>query len=207
MSHTGVNCAVFTDFYCRWTYAAFDVAKFKANYEFQFHSERLDESTVRLANGSKAVCCFVNDDLSANVLKALHSFDIEMIALRCAGFDRVSIDHAKGYNMTVARVPAYSPYAIAEHAISLLLSLNRKIHRAYQRTRDANFDLHGLIGFDMHGKTAGVIGTGKIGRCLVSILLGFGCKVLCYDIKPSDKLKGRESVSFISLWMLVTNEQ
>eukprot|EP00012_Vannella_robusta_P010925 CAMPEP_0206209404 /NCGR_PEP_ID=MMETSP0166-20121206/16890_1 /ASSEMBLY_ACC=CAM_ASM_000260 /TAXON_ID=95228 /ORGANISM="Vannella robusta, Strain DIVA3 518/3/11/1/6" /LENGTH=184 /DNA_ID=CAMNT_0053630797 /DNA_START=45 /DNA_END=599 /DNA_ORIENTATION=- len=91
-----------------WTYAAFDVAKFKENYEFKFHSERLDESTVRLANGSEVVCCFVNDDLSANVLRALNSFDIEMIALRCAGFDRVSVDHAKVYDMTVARVPAYS---------------------------------------------------------------------------------------------------
>lgn len=129
-------------------------------------------------------------------MRALNSFGIEMIALRCAGFDKVSIDHVKVYKMTVARVPAYSPYAVAEHAIALLLSLNRRLHRAYQRTRDANFDLTGLIGFDLYGKTAGIIGTGKIGRCLISILLGFGCKVLCYDIFQSDELKELNSKLF-----------
>ena len=122
-----------------------------------------------------------------------------MISLRCAGFDKVDINTAKQYNMTISRVPAYSPYSVAEHAITLLLSLNRKIHRAYQRTRDTNFDLRGLMGFDLHGKTAGIIGTGKIGRCLVDILLGFGCKVLCYDVYPSEELKQKSNVFYVEL--------
>jgi len=137
--------------------------------------------------------------LGESVLSVLHNAGVKMIALRCAGFDKVSIDHVKVYQMTVARVPAYSPYAVAEHAIALLLALNRRIHRAYQRTRDANFDLRGLIGFDLYGKTAGVIGTGKIGRCLIDILLGFGCEVICFDIYKAQELLDNPKVTYVEL--------
>jgi hypothetical protein len=144
-----------------WTYAAFDKEVFQKEFDFQFFKQRLDEDTARLASGCQVICAFVNDNLGEGVLRVLNSLGVEMIAMRCAGFDRVAVEHAKVYKMTIARVPAYSPYAVAEHAIALLLSLNRRIHRAYQRTRDANFDLRGLIGFDLYGKTAGVVGTGK----------------------------------------------
>jgi len=188
-----------------WTYCAFDQPDYQNEFEFIFFKERLDENTARFANGCDIVCAFVNDILNQSVLRILNSFGIQMISLRCAGFDKVDIDAAKVYNITVSRVPAYSPYAVAEHAITLLLALNRKIHRAYQRTRETNFDLRGLIGFDLHGKTAGVIGTGKIGRCLIDILIGFGCKVLCYDLYPSEELKQNPKVTYVELDELYSN--
>ncbi len=145
--------------------------------------------TAQLAEGADAVCVFVNDDLSAPVLKKLCELGIKIIALRCAGFNNVDIYTAKEKNMIVLRVPAYSPEAVAEHSIALMMTLNRRIHKAYQRTRDANFSLEGLVGFNLFGKIVGVIGTGKIGLALIKILKGFGCHVLAYDPYPSEYAK------------------
>lgn len=127
------------------------------------------------------MCPFVNDDLSAEVLTSLAEHGVKMVAMRCAGFDRVDLDAAKALGIQVVRVPAYSPESVAEHAVGLMMSLNRRFHKAYQRTRDANFSLEGLVGFNFHGKTAGVIGTGKIGIATMRILKGLGMNILCFD--------------------------
>jgi D-lactate dehydrogenase len=155
------------------------------NYKFEIKYFRFNitpENTV-LAEGADVVCAFVNDMISEEVIERLHDFGVKLIALRCAGFNNVDLKAALG-KIAVARVPAYSPNAIAEHTVALMLSLNRKIHRAYWRTRDSNFSLVGLIGFDMYKKYAGVVGTGKIGRVLVQILSGFGMKVIASDPYP-----------------------
>ncbi|OAN13679.1 lactate dehydrogenase [Photobacterium jeanii] len=149
--------------------------------ELSYFDFRLTEQTARMAQGFDAVCAFVNDDLSAPVLQQLAESGIRLIAMRCAGFDKVDLDTARELNMQVVRVPAYSPEAIAEHTIGLMLSLNRRIHRAYQRTRDANFSLEGLTGFNFHGKTVGVVGTGRIGIATMRILKGLGMNILAYD--------------------------
>ena len=141
--------------------------------------------TTPLAQGAQAVCIFVNDRGDRPTLERLHELGIRHIALRCAGFNGVDLKAATELGLTVTRVPAYSPYAVAEHAVALLLALNRKIPRANNRVRDLNFSLHGLVGFDLHGKTAGIVGTGKIGRVAAQILLGFGMKVLAYDPFPA----------------------
>jgi D-lactate dehydrogenase len=133
------------------------------------------------------VCIFVNDDGSRDVLEELAALGVEILALRCAGFNNVDLDAAKELGIKVVRVPAYSPEAVAEHAVGMMMCLNRRIHRAYQRTRDANFSLEGLIGFNMHNRTAGVIGTGKIGVATMRILKGFGMKLLAYDPFPSEQ--------------------
>ncbi|GHA60430.1 2-hydroxyacid dehydrogenase [Photobacterium aphoticum] len=151
------------------------------HHQLDFFDFRLTEQTARMAHGYDAVCAFVNDDLSRPVLESLAASGIKLIAMRCAGFDKVDLDAAKDLNIQVVRVPAYSPEAIAEHTLGLMLSLNRRIHRAYQRTRDANFSLEGLTGFNFHGKTVGVIGTGKIGIATIRILKGLGMNVLAYD--------------------------
>lgn len=153
--------------------------------KFTYFDTQLNINTCQLAQGFDAVCAFVNDDLSAPVIEKLAENGIKMIAMRCAGFNNVDLDVAEKSGLTVARVPAYSPEAVAEHSIALMMTLNRRIHKAYQRTRDANFSLHGLVGFNMHGKTVGIIGTGKIGIATISILKGFGCKILAYDPYPS----------------------
>ncbi len=150
---------------------------------FKFFETKLDIETVNLAYGCRAVVVFVNDDVSASVIDRLCEFGVELIALRCAGFNNVDIKHADG-KIKVVRVPAYSPYAVAEHAIALLLTSIRRIHKAYNRTREFNFSLSGLVGFDLHGKTVGVIGTGKIGRVFCDICRGFGMKVIAYDPYP-----------------------
>lgn len=144
---------------------------------------RLEEQTVTLAIGCQAVCAFVNDELDATVVNALDSLGIRLVAMRCAGYNNVDLNAALG-KMHVVRVPAYSPYAVAEFAVALLLSLNRKTHKAYFRTRDGNFTLNGLCGFDLHGKTAGIVGTGKIGKVLAGILKGFGMEILVHDPFP-----------------------
>ena len=154
-----------------WTLEAFNREEFSEKFKFLFFKERLDENTVKLASGCNVVCCFVNDTLDGKILRALNDYGISMVALRCAGFDKVDVEIAKAYDFTIARVPAYSPYAVAEHAITLVMALNRRIHRAYQRTRDGNFDLSGLIGFDLHGKTVGVIGTGMLNFLSLSYYL------------------------------------
>jgi D-lactate dehydrogenase len=149
--------------------------------KFKYFDTQLNEHTAQLAHGYDAVCAFVNDDLSKAVLIKLAELGVKTVAMRCAGFNNVDIYAAKELNMKVVRVPAYSPEAVAEHSIALMMTLNRRIHKAYLRTRDANFSLEGLVGFNMFGKTVGVIGTGKIGVATMAILKGFGCKILAYD--------------------------
>lgn len=154
-------------------------------FELEFFDFLLSAKTAKVAQGCEAVCIFVNDDASREVLTELAALGVKIIALRCAGFNNVDLVAAKELGLQVVRVPAYSPEAIAEHAVGLMMSLNRRIHRAYQRTRDANFSLEGLIGFNMHNRTAGVIGTGKIGVATMRILKGFGMKLLAYDPYPN----------------------
>jgi D-lactate dehydrogenase len=159
-------------------------------HDIHYLEPRLAAETAPLAAGARAVCVFVNDDLSAPVLRALHAGGTRVVLLRCAGFNNVDLKEAARLGMAVARVPAYSPHAVAEFTIGLLLSLVRGIHRAYQRTRDGNFALEGLLGFDLHGRTAGVIGTGKIGALVARALAaGFGCRVLAYDISRDPELE------------------
>ncbi|MFC7475914.1 2-hydroxyacid dehydrogenase [Dankookia sp. GCM10030260] len=160
-----------------------------AGHDLVFLEPRLTIDTAVLAQGAAAVCPFVNDDLSAPVLEALAAGGTRLVALRCAGFNNVDLKAAARLGIAVARVPAYSPHAVAEFTIGLLLSLVRGIHRAYQRTRDGNFALDGLLGFDLHGRTVGVIGTGKIGALVArSLALGFGCRVLAQDLFPDPAL-------------------
>ncbi len=155
------------------------------NHELVFFEPRLTPTTTILATGFPAVCLFVNDQGDGTVLKALAENGTRLIALRCAGYNQIDLQTAKELGITVVRVPAYSPYAVAEHAIGLILTLNRKLHRAYQRVREDNFSLEGLLGFDLYGKTVGIIGTGKIGAIVANILHGFGCKLLAYDLYPN----------------------
>lgn len=152
-----------------------------AGHDLTFLEARLREPTVRLAEGFDAVCAFVNDDLSEPVLEGLAKTGIRHIALRSAGFNHVDLNAAGRLGFTVARVPAYSPHAVAEHTVALVLALNRQIHRAYNRVREGNFALDGLMGFDLNGRTVGVIGTGKIGERVAVIMAGFGCRILAYD--------------------------
>jgi len=154
-------------------------------YELEFFDFLLTERTAKTATGCDGVCIFVNDDGSRPVLEELKKHGVKFIALRCAGFNNVDLDAAKELGLKVVRVPAYSPEAVAEHAVGMMMALNRRIHRAYQRTRDANFSLEGLTGFTMYGKTAGVIGTGKIGVAALRILKGFGMRLLAFDPYPS----------------------
>src|SRR6187551_2396582 len=151
-------------------------------HEIIYFEARLNNQTVNLAVGCTAVCVFVNDKLSRNVIIELKKAGVRLIALRCAGFNNVDLNAAKENGMVVVRVPAYSPYAVAEHALALILTLNRKTHKAYNRVREGNFSLERLLGFDLHGKTVGVIGTGKIGQCFARIIQGMGCKVVAFDL-------------------------
>ncbi len=154
-------------------------------HDLTYFEPRLLEETAALATGFPAVCAFVNDRLDAPVLRALREHGTELIALRSAGFNHVDLEAADSLGLTVARVPAYSPHAVAEHALALVLSLNRKIHRAYNRVRDGNFSIEGMLGFDLHGKTIGVVGTGRIGVLFAELLRGFGCTVLAFDPYPN----------------------
>jgi D-lactate dehydrogenase len=155
----------------------------KFGFEIKYFKYHLSAESVMLSQGYNVVCAFVNDIISADVVEKLYSNGVELIALRSAGYNNVDFKAAMN-KIHVVRVPAYSPHAIAEHAVALMLSLNRKIHRAYYRTRDANFSLQGLLGFDFNGKTAGIVGTGKIGKVLIKILKGFDMEVLAYDLFP-----------------------
>ena len=166
--------------------------------EFKFFETRLTPDSVELAKGSDAVCVFVNDEVSEPVIDRLYELGVKAVALRCAGYNNVNVKHCFG-KLHVFHVPAYSPYAVAEHAMALLLTSIRRIHKAYIRTRDFNFSLNNLTGFDLHGKTVGVIGTGKIGRIFISICRGFGMKVLAYDKFPSPEYDGAEDVTYVSL--------
>lgn len=153
--------------------------------QFKFFETKLNEDTAALAAGCKAVCVFVNDDVNAAVIDKLHALGVRLVALRSAGYNNVDVRHAFG-RLHVVHVPAYSPYAVAEHAMALLLTSIRRIHKAYNRTREFNFSLNGLAGFDLHGKTVGVIGAGKIGRIFIDICKGFGMRVLVFDRFPRD---------------------
>lgn len=166
-------------------------------------SAALDKDTASAAEGYKVVCIFVNDTCDAAVIAALASQGVEMIALRCAGFNNVDLDACQQHGIHVVRVPAYSPYAVAEHTVALMLMLNRKLHQAYQRNRAGYFVLEGLTGFDMRGKTVGVIGTGKIGQCTIDILRGFGCHVLAFDKFPNEELAARDDVRYVELDQLL----
>ncbi|SCL28436.1 D-lactate dehydrogenase [Micromonospora nigra] len=156
-------------------------------HDLTFLEPRLSPQTASLAAGAEAVCAFVNDDLGAPVLAELARSGVRVVALRSAGFNHVDVAEARRLGLAVVRVPEYSPYAVAEHTVGLILALNRKIHRAYNRVREHNFALTGLLGFDLHGRTVGVVGTGKIGVCVARILAGFGCRVLASDPYPSDE--------------------
>ena len=170
--------------------ASFAEANADSAHTFVPVEARLTPASAALAAGSDAVCAFVNDDLGAETIAALAKAGVRLIALRCAGFNHVDLAAAAAHGIAVARVPAYSPHAVAEHAMALILTLNRKIHRAYNRVREGNFALDGLLGFDLHGKTAGVVGTGKIGAIVVRILAGFGCRLLASDPAPQRSRTG-----------------
>jgi D-lactate dehydrogenase len=164
--------------------------------DWKFMEYRLTAETAAVAKGAKTVCVFVNDRADRAALEALASFGVKHIALRCAGFNSVDLAAAKELGLAVTRVPAYSPYAVAEHAVALLLALNRKIPRASSRVHDLNFSLNGLVGFDLHGKTAGILGTGKIGRVAAEILRGFGMRVLAFDVFPSPDWAKQHGVEY-----------
>jgi D-lactate dehydrogenase len=164
---------------------AMDAANAGQRHHFDYLEAKLEARTVALADGHDAVCAFVNDRLDAQVLRGLHSLGVRLIVLRCAGFNQVDLQAAARLGIAVGRVPEYSPYAVAEHTAALLLTLNRKLHRAHARVREGNFALDGLLGFDLHGRTVGVVGTGKIGECFSRIMAGFGCTLLAHDPKPN----------------------
>ena len=170
----------------------------KYGIKFKFFETKLNADTAELANGSDGVCAFVNDTVDREVIDILHGMGVSVLALRCAGFNNVDMKYAYG-KLHVLRVPAYSPYAVAEHTMALLLTSIRRIHKAYIRSRDFNFSLSGLTGFDLHGKTVGVIGTGRIGRVFIDICRGFGMKVLAYDKFPAKDLLSDNSVRYVEL--------
>lgn len=167
---------------------AFEKYGREKNIAFKYYEAKLNLDTVGLAEGYDAVCVFVSDTVDKAVIDRLHAMGVRAIALRCAGFNNVDIEHARG-KIRILRVPAYSPYAVAEHTMALLLTSVRRIHKAYIRSRDFNFSLSGLTGFDLHGKTVGVIGTGRIGRVFIDICRGFGMRILAYDRFPAKELE------------------
>jgi len=171
---------------------------------FKFFETKLNEDTVELAQGYDGACVFVNDTVNANVIDRLCEMGVNILALRCAGFNNVDMEYAFG-KIHVLRVPAYSPYAVAEHTMAMLLTSIRRIHKAYIRTRDFNFSLSGLTGFDLHGKTVGVIGTGRIGRVFIAICRGFGMKVLAYDKFPAEGLDNGDTIRYVTLDELFAN--
>jgi D-lactate dehydrogenase len=172
------------------------------DHELHFLEARLGLSTVLLAAGADAVCLFVNDDASTPVVEALAELGVTLLVLRSAGFNHVDLEAAQRCGIEVVRVPGYSPHAVAEHCVGLILALNRHIHRAYNRVRDGNFSLQGLLGFDLHGSTVGVVGTGQIGVCFAHIMLGFGCRVVAYDPYPNAELvaAGVQYVALDEMW-------
>lgn len=175
----------------------FDRANVKFGHELTYFDVKLSEESARLAFGYDVVCPFVNGRLNSNVLEILKSAGVKLIALRSVGFNHVDLEAAQRLGLPVVRVPSYSPHAVAEHAVALMLALNRKICRAYSRVHEGNFSLEGLVGFDLFGKTVGVLGTGQIGSVLAKIMNGFGCKVLAYDTNPKPGLEGIEYVKDI----------
>lgn len=178
--------------------SSFNDANKDETFKVKFFETKLSEDTVNLAKGYDVVCIFVNDGVNSAVIDALHSYGVKLIALRCAGYNNVDIKYAYG-KIHIVRVPAYSPYAVAEHAMALLLTSVRRIHKAYNRTREFNFSLSGMTGFDLHGKTVGIVGTGKIGRVFADICKGFGMNVLAYDKFPNEAF-GFNYVPLSEIW-------
>ncbi|NJO40893.1 MAG: 2-hydroxyacid dehydrogenase [Cyanobacteria bacterium CRU_2_1] len=174
-------------------------ASAKANHELVYFDTRLEPKTASLAEGCPAICVFVNDDVGTETLKVLAAQGTRLIALRCTGFNNVDLKTAAELGMTVVRVTVYSPYSVAEHVVGLILMLNRRLYRAYNRVRDDNFALHGLMGFDLHGRTVGILGTGKIGMILAGIMHGFGCQLLGYDAYPNANFETIGNARYVSL--------
>ena len=172
------------------------------DHQFTFLETRLAADTASLADGFPVVCAFVNDRLDGDVIESLASAGVKLIALRCSGYNNVDLAAAARHGIVVVRVPAYSPHAVAEHTLALLLALNRRIHRAYNRVREGNFGIDGLLGFDLHGKTAGVVGTGRIGAIVCRLLRGLGCRVVAYDVhqNPDCEKIGVEYINLIDLF-------
>jgi D-lactate dehydrogenase len=181
---------------------AFTLANTAHGHQITFFEPRLTAATAGLADGFAAVCAFVNDQLDSEVITTLAAGGTRVIALRSAGYNHVDLVAARVAGMRVVRVPAYSPYAVAEHTVGLILTLNRKIHRAYARVREGNFALEGLLGFDLHGRTVGIVGTGKIGQIVAQIMHGFGCQLLAYDPFPNAACEafGVRYVDLPELW-------
>ena len=177
---------------------AFDFYANENGITIKYYETKLNEDTVYLSAGYDAVCVFVNDDVNSAVIDALYNLNVKVLALRCAGFNNIDMKYAFG-KLHVLRVPAYSPYAVAEHAMAMLLTSIRRIHKAYIRTKDFNFSLSKLTGFDLHGKTIGVIGTGRIGRVFIDICKGFGMKILAYDKYPDASIADGEIVRYVTL--------
>ncbi|MBQ8391424.1 MAG: 2-hydroxyacid dehydrogenase [Clostridia bacterium] len=183
---------------------SFQAASSGKDITIKYFETKLNEDTVGLAKGFDAVCVFVNDTVNKEVIDRLCELGVGVVALRCAGFNNVDMKYAFG-KVHVLRVPAYSPYAVAEHAMAMLLTSIRRIHKAYIRTKDFNFSLSGMTGFDLYGKTVGIIGTGKIGRVFIDICRGFGMKVLAYDKFPADGLADGENIKYVSTDELFAN--
>lgn len=187
--------------------------KLGGDFKFKFYESKLTPDSAELAKGCKSVVAFVNDDIGKDTIDKLCEVGVKLLAMRCSGFNNIDLKHAQG-KIDIVRVPTYSPYAVAEHAMAMLLTLNRKIHKAYNRTREFNFSLNGLTGFDLYGKTAGIIGTGQIGCIFMDICKGFGMNVVAYDLYPKkdsdinyvtlDELLGQSSI--ISLHCPLTTE-
>lgn len=178
---------------------SFNEANERFGFDIRYYKGQLNMNNLVLTQGVEAVCIFVNDMADAQIIEGMAKNGVKLLALRMAGFNNVDLQAAQEYGIKVVRVPAYSPYAVAEYAVALMLALDRKIHRAYWRTRDGNFSLHGLMGFDMHGKTVGIIGTGKIAKILIHILNGFGMKILAYDVYPDFKFAAENKVTYTTL--------
>jgi D-lactate dehydrogenase len=174
-----------------YTRVYFDRINARWHHQLTYFEPRLESDTAGLASGFPAICVFVNDRLDADVLARLHAGGTRVVALRCAGYNNVDLPAAESLGMSVVRVPAYSPHSVAEHTIALVLALNRRVHRAFNRVREGNFALDGLIGFELRSRTVGVVGTGRIGAAVVDILAGFGCRILAYDVQPSEPVAGR----------------
>ncbi len=185
----------------------FELANQKFNHELNFFNFRLTDETVKMATSFPCVCCFVNDKLTKHNIERLYDGGTRLIALRSAGYNHVDLATAEGLAIKVVRVPGYSPHAIAEHAVALILSLNRKIHRAFNRNREGNFSLDGLVGFDLYRKKVGIIGTGKIGRVMAQIMSGFQCEVLAFDPLPERELIENYRVKYVDLETLLKESE
>ena len=179
--------------------ASFEEINKDFGFDLRFFKGNIKKNNIMLTQDCDAVCIFVNDDANEEVLKSLADNGVKILALRCAGYNNVDLKAADKYGIRVVRVPAYSPYAVAEHTVALMLALNRRIPRATWRTRDGNFSLDGLLGFDMHNKTAGIIGTGKIAKILIQILKGFGLNIIAYDLYPDHKFAKEQGITYTTL--------